>query len=107
MPTAQSSLDSRRAPREAIDCPSRFWFAALPPADALIVNVSPHGCMVRSDSSVPIGARVTVDVPGVGDLRGQVIWALGARFGVEFEETIELEPYLGMLAMLKSAPEQS
>ena len=58
--------------------------------------------MIRSDRTVPIGERVTVAMPGIGDLTGTVIWSLGARFGVEFVEAIELEPYLAMLSVLKA-----
>jgi hypothetical protein len=103
MPQAASSPESRRAPREAIDCPSRIWSAALPPSPALIVNVSPHGCMIRSDRSVRIGERIGVDVRSIGALHGPVIWSLGARFGIEFENAIELAPYVAMLSLLKGS----
>lgn len=103
MSLAYSSEESRRAPREAIDCRSQIRTATVPSSSALIVNISPHGCMIRSDQAVPIGERLTVDVPGVGDLRGRVIWSLGARFGIEFEAPIALEPYLAMLSLLKES----
>lgn len=102
MSLAYRSEESRRTPREAVDYPSQIWLNGPAPCAALIVNVSPHGCMIRSDRTVSIGERVTVAMPGVGELSGTVIWFLGARFGVEFVEAIELEPYLAMLSVLKA-----
>jgi len=103
MSLAYSTHEARRTPREAVDCQSLIWSPTLPPSPALIVNISPHGCMVRSDRSVPIGGLLTVDVPEIGALRGMVIWSLGTRLGMEFEEAIELDLYVRMLAQLKSA----
>jgi hypothetical protein len=97
------SEGSRRIPREAVDCQSRISGATMPPSTALIVNISPHGCMVRCDQAVSIGEGVTVDMPGLGSLRGFVIWSLGKRIGIEFETMISLETYLMMLALMKSS----
>jgi hypothetical protein len=101
MSLSHYSHESRRAPREAVDCQSQIWGSTLAPSPALLVNISPHGCMVRSDQIVPIGESLTVDVPGVGNLRGVVMWSLGARIGIEFEIGLGLETYLGMLSMMK------
>ena len=101
MSQIQRREEARREPREAVDCHSKIWGLRRAPAPALLVNISPHGCMLRSDQIVPIGENLTVDVPGIGDLRGTVMWSLGARIGIEFEIGIGMEAYLGMLSLMK------
>ena len=93
--------ESRREPREAVDFLAQIWGSRRAPSPAPLVNISPHGCMVRSDQIVPIAENLTVDVPGIGNLRGIVMWSLGARIGIEFEIGIGLETYLGMLSLMK------
>lgn len=103
MPQSPSEHEARRSPRETVDRLSRVWGASLAPTPALIVNISPHGCMLRCDQTVPMGEHLTVDIPAVGPLRGTVIWSLGARLGIEFEAPIMLETYLAMLDTLEAA----
>jgi len=98
MAQAAAKPDPRRAPREAVDCATRAWSSRLAPAPVQIVNISPYGCMLRGPQPVRIGERVTVDIPGVGERRGLVIWTLGERSGIEFESAIALQPYLDMLS---------
>lgn len=98
MSLAMLSGGSRCAPRESVDCPSRIWSGATPPSAALIVNLSPYGCMVRGDRIVPVGAPLMVELPEVGALRGTVIWSMGARIGMEFDTPIPLDRYLDILA---------
>ena len=97
----QRRAESRREPREAVDFYAHIWGLARKPSPALLVNISPHGCMVRSDQIVPIGENLTVDVPGVGNMQGIVMWSLGTRIGIEFESGIGLETFLGMLSIMK------
>ena len=102
---AARRADQRRAPREAVDVRSLIWGGRLAPSPALIVNISPYGCMVRTDERVKIGQSLTVDMPGVGSLNGQVIWTLDARIGIEFDEMIPLDDYLAMMSqMTENAP---
>lgn len=97
---AARRVEQRRAPREAVDVRSQIWGGRLAPSPALIVNISPHGCMIRTDERVGIGQPLTVEMPGLGGLRGQVIWALDVRIGIEFEQTIQLEDYLAMMSRM-------
>lgn len=95
------NAESRREPREAVDFRARIWGSTCKPSPALLVNISPHGCMVRSDQIVPIGEKLTVHLPGIGNMQGIVIWSLGARIGIEFEAGLALESYLGMLTTMQ------
>ncbi len=104
MSLARLPEEERRAPREMVDCEARVWTAALPPAPARLVNVSPYGCMIRCGHSIPIGDRIAIDLAEHGSLRGHVIWSLGARTGIEFHRPITVEAYLELLSHL-SGPE--
>ncbi len=103
MAHSPSEKEARRSPRETVDRLSRVWGPGLAPIPALIVNISPHGCMLRCDQTLSMGEHLTVDIPAVGALRGIVIWSLGARLGIEFEAPIALESYLAMLDTLETA----
>ncbi len=103
MSLAYSSAESRRAPRETVDCQTHIQGALCPPTDALIVNFSPYGCMIRCDRFVPIGSKLTMDMPGMGTSRVTVIWSLGSRLGLEFETCISLDHYLAMLPLMKAS----
>ncbi|MBT2187702.1 PilZ domain-containing protein [Sphingobium nicotianae] len=103
MSLAYSTAEFRRAPRESVDYPSRIRGRRLAPTTALIVNISPYGCMVRCDRIMPIGTMLEVDLPGMASRRGTVIWSLGARMGLEFETGISVESYLALLPQMKAS----
>lgn len=105
MSPVQSNHEGRRSARESVVVPSQIWSATIVPMPALIVNISPHGCMVRCNQVVPTGEHLTIDIPSVGALRGLVIWSLGERIGIEFATPIGLEAYLTMLDTMQPAPE--
>jgi PilZ domain len=44
-------------------------------------NISDGGFMVECEEKVPLGALVTVELPGQGAVRAEVRWVLGWRFG--------------------------
>lgn len=104
MSLAASSGEPRHTPRESMDHPSHIAGMALALMPAPIINLSPYGCMVRCESAVPLGARLTVDAPEIGRLGGVVIWSRGARIGIEFDTPIPIDDYLGMLGLMKRSP---
>jgi diguanylate cyclase (GGDEF)-like protein len=53
-------------------------------------NISSMGALVECDLSVAPGAELTIDIVGVGPVRGTVKWAQSGRFGIEFEQTFNL-----------------
>jgi hypothetical protein len=105
MSPVQSHHEGRRSARESVVVPSQIWSATIVPMPALIVNISPHGCMVRCNQVVPTGEHLTIDIPSVGALRGIVIWSLGERIGIEFAVPIGLDAYLNMLDGIQPAPD--
>jgi len=101
MTLAFSPEDSRRYERDAVECPAQIWGATLPPSRALLINISPSGCMIRCDQLVSIGESLTIDVEGARTFRGRAIWSAGARIGIEFENLIPDGEYEAILVTLK------
>lgn len=54
-----------------------------------IRNLSPGGMMAESELTLPLGTRVSVDLPNVGLAPGAVSWSRGRRIGITFDETID------------------
>ncbi len=48
---------------------------------AWLGNISEHGFMADCEEKFPLGATIGVHLPGRGNLRAQVRWAVGWRFG--------------------------
>ena len=55
-----------------------------------ITDVSSGGFHLRSQETLPIGARVFLRVPRYGDFPAQIRWALGSDAGGEFLEPVDL-----------------
>ena len=49
---------------------------------ARITDLSPEGCRLEADETLPIGAWVTLSVDGVGDFQGMIRWSLLGSAGV-------------------------
>lgn len=103
MPFAFSVEDSRRYERDAVEAPAQIWGATLPPSPAVLLNISPSGCMIRCDQLVAIGESIVVDVHPAGTLRGRAIWSGGARVGIEFDQPFSDQEYRVTLMRLKGA----
>ncbi len=53
-------------------------------------NLSTGGAMVECGRSLPVGAQVQLDLPGLDPLGAEVRWAEGRRMGLQFEEPFDL-----------------
>ena len=53
-------------------------------------NISSMGAQVECDVSVAPGTQLTIDIVGVGPVRGVVRWAQARKFGVQFEHQFDL-----------------
>jgi len=73
----------------------------MPPAEVLIVNLSPSGCMVRSDARLTPGDRITLFLPTIREIEAQVMWALGGRAGIEFDKPLALPSYSAILSEMQ------
>jgi hypothetical protein len=84
-----SSFHERRAERLSID-----ESAALTHVYAIEVkvrDVSTSGFMAECADPVAIGSHVSLEVPGVGEVRAQVRWQIGNRMGGMFLDPISLD----------------
>ena len=92
--------DMRRVQREDVCFRIEIASPELEPASALIVNISPLGCLLRCSKNVKADASLHFDVPVAGRINARVVWAMGGRIGLEFREEIDAKPYLAMLDQL-------
>ncbi|HSM54303.1 MAG TPA: PilZ domain-containing protein [Erythrobacter sp.] len=53
-------------------------------------NVSARGLMGEGALHVSSGTRLTIDLPEVGPVAGTVVWVQEPRFGVAFDDEVEL-----------------
>lgn len=49
-----------------------------------LANISYRGCQVEADHILPIGDRVRLELPRLGDVPAEVRWALPGKAGLRF-----------------------
>ena len=57
--------------------------------DVRVRNLSEGGLMVEVHKPLPIGTLVTLEVRGLGEVRGNVAWYAEGRAGVALESAID------------------
>ena len=87
----------RRAQRDEVALPTRMHTQDQASCDVLLVNISPHGFMVREYGATPKGAIVRLALPRLGQVAAKVVWSLGGRVGAEFIKPIDSYAYAAML----------
>ena len=86
---------SDRGPARSSPRDSLFLLASLPGADgrslgrARIRNLSASGLMADCERHVAAGARVEIDLRGVGNVSGTVAWSRDNKIGLAFDEAID------------------
>ncbi|MGQ0590138.1 MAG: putative bifunctional diguanylate cyclase/phosphodiesterase [Sphingosinicella sp.] len=53
-------------------------------------NISTGGALLESSRTLPVEAKVQLDLPGCGHLGAEVRWCEGKRVGIQFEEEFDL-----------------
>lgn len=53
-------------------------------ASVKLTNVSDEGCRIETGDDLTIGERLQVAIPGVGQVKAQVRWALAGSAGAQF-----------------------
>lgn len=85
-----SSIDTRHLDRDSLFLMADLVDEAGGPAVRVKVrNLSSGGMMVEGDVRAKRGARVAADLRNIGPVAGTVVWALGRRLGVEFDDPID------------------
>ena len=95
---AAAGMDRREVGRDEVSYRTRATAPGGFTALLHIVNVSAMGFMARCEHELVPGEKLSVSLPRVGTLAAEVKWALGGRIGCQFDKTIDLAPYLELLA---------
>lgn len=59
------------------------------PRPITLINISSHGFMGECPAGVPLRARVSLDLPGLGPVSGCVHWSVGRRVGGRFDTPLD------------------
>ena len=87
----------RREERHEVHHRTRAAAVDGPDIAIIVVNLSPNGLMARCEQAIDVGARLHVALPGIGLVHAEVRWSLGGRIGCEFQHSIPLPSYYGLL----------
>ncbi len=99
-PGALNQSEDRAEPRDEVHHRSRATLADRRTVPVLIVNLSPHGLMIRSDAPVSVGEWLRIQVPILGEVQVAVRWALGGRIGCQLERAIPANRYHAVLGAM-------
>lgn len=64
----------------------------IPLGRARVRNLSATGLMADCERRVPAGARILLELRGIGRISGNVVWARDDKIGVAFDQ--EIDPQL-------------
>lgn len=98
---ARKIEEERAEPRDEVYRRVRVTRADRHAATVLAVNLSPGGIMLRSDAPFQNGESIEVLLPGVGEQRAIVRWALGGRIGCQFATPVARSDYGVLLAAMR------
>ena len=93
--------EDRGEPRDEVLFRTRVTLADRRTPHVVVVNVSPHGLMLRSDAAVSVGEWIKVQLPVIGEVHAAVRWALGGRIGCQLERAVPIGDYYPLLAALR------
>lgn len=92
--------DRRDSDREEVFYRTRATPTGMASLPVQIVNISANGFMARTEADLPVGHKLTVRLPVVGEIEADVRWSLGGRIGCQFARIIPFAPYLELLGEL-------
>lgn len=93
--------EERVEPREEVLHRTRIGLVDGRSLAVVIVNLSPHGLMIRTDAAISPGEWMRVALPIIGEARAAVRWALGGRVGCELERAIPASSYHAVLHAMR------
>ena len=74
--------------------------------DARVRNLSAKGLGGVTDIAVKRDQHLVIILNGIGPIRGRVAWVKGKNFGMEFDETIDLDRLEMPNAPIMQAPDR-
>ncbi|TPG14594.1 PilZ domain-containing protein [Sphingomonas oligophenolica] len=97
-----TAKDDRGEPRDEVFHRSRAILPDRRSVPIVVVNLSPHGLMIRSDAPISAGEWIKVALPVVGDVDAAIRWALGGRIGCQLDRPIAAAQYYAVLAAMRA-----
>ncbi len=79
--------DPRTEDRLEVDRPAVLRFGASV-EDVVLLDLTTGGCRFRSHADLPLFARVSVGIGGIGHRVAHIIWKADGTYGCAFEEPI-------------------
>jgi hypothetical protein len=70
-----------RPPRLAVNADTTLDDGSGRVLQARLWNISEGGFMAECEEKLPVGARISIELPDRGTVRAEVRWALGWRIG--------------------------
>lgn len=55
-----------------------------PPVHSALLDLTRHGCRIRTGHPLAVGESVLLGLAGVGTVEGTVVWGEGTQYGCEF-----------------------
>ena len=95
-------FEERAEPRDEVLYRARIVLADRRVASGVVVNVSPHGLMIRTEAVIAAGEWIRVQLPVAGEVHAAVRWALGGRLGCECASLAPPRDYPVMLAAMRA-----
>ncbi|MDE2403422.1 MAG: PilZ domain-containing protein [Sphingomonadales bacterium] len=96
-----SVTDLRRSTRHPVDYKVLAEHRRLGDLMLHVINVSAHGFMTDSVTSLTRGERVTIRLPSVGRIEAHLIWTTEDRSGFQFERIVRLDDFNGMIEAMQ------
>lgn len=90
-------MDARRFQRTVVDRDVECMIDGLRDF-VFLYNLSVSGCMIEvSNPAAAIGSLIKLDLAGLTDIQGHIVWKVDRNAGIEFTRTIpeQVVQYLG------------
>lgn len=94
--------NQRRVDREEVFHRTTVSINGRAPARALVVDLSPLGCMVRCEAPAEPGQPIAVALPGAGQVAASVAWSIMGRIGVAFVKPLTQDSYDSVLNSIRT-----
>lgn len=86
---ALAAASQRDGGRDSLLLGAKMRFRDYEPVQVRVRNLSSGGLMAEYAGAVEIGDPISIEVRGVGWVKGRVAWATDARVGVAFDQPID------------------
>jgi hypothetical protein len=99
-----SVTDHRRSTRHPVDLSIIGEHRRLGDVMLDLINVSTTGFMVRGQTELGRGERVTIRLPQIGRIEAFLVWNDAERAGFQFERIVRTDDFLKMIKTFQPNP---